>query len=405
MEGETHGDLTRSRLVLLAAACGAAAANIYYNQPMLGAIAGGLRAQRQAIGLVPTATQVGFALGLLLLLPLGDRIERRRLILAMTALLCVFLLAASLAPSLITLAVASLLVGSMASLAQQIIAFGSQLARPAEQGKAVGSLMSGLLLGVLLARTLSGFVTAYLGWRAMFLVAALIMSAMIAILARSLPARRPLSDLSYPRLLRSLLSLVRAQPVLRESSAIGAMLFGAFSAFWSTLALLLEGPPFHLHSAAAGLFGLVGAIGAMAAPVAGRLSDRGHSRRVLWVSGLAVTLAFVILGVFARSLAGLVAGVILLDLGVWAAQIANQQRIFATSPEARGRINAVYMVCYFAGGATGSALGSFAWNRGGWPRVALVGGLMASISLAVLARGEFAVRRGPATTPDLGRTP
>ena len=396
MHDEQGQTLGRGRLLILAAACGAAAANIYYNQPMLGDIARTLGARGGAIGLVPTATQIGFALGLLFLLPLGDRLQRRSLILTMSASLSVFLGLAAVAPSLAVLAVASALLGSVASMAQQIIAFGSQLAGQANRGKAVGSMMSGLLLGVLLARTLSGTVTAFWSWRSMFGVAALLMVAVTAVLSASLPKLKALTDLPYRGLLGSLWTLVRTDRVLREASLIGAMLFGAFSVFWSTLALHLEAPPLHFHSGVAGLFGLLGASGVLAAPMAGRAADRGRGHAVLWASCASVAVAFAVFAIGGMSLAGLVAGVILLDLGVWSAQIANQQRIFATRPAARGRVNAVYMVSYFAGGAGGSALGTQALSHGGWGLVSLAGGAMGCAALLALARGRLVARRaGP----------
>lgn len=387
MAGERHHELGKGTILFLASACGVVVANNYYNQAMLADIAKELDPIGNHIGLVPTLTQVGFSAGLLFLLPLGDRVERRRLIVGMAAALCIVLLGAALSPNLGILCVSSVLIGAMATIGQQIIPFGAQLAGPARAGKVVGTLMSGLLLGILLARVVGGAVSAHAGWRVMFGIAAVVVGVFVVFLRGALPLASPTTTLSYPRLLASLWSLVRTQPVLRESSAMGAMFFAAFSVFWSTMALLLEGPQFHLNGDAVGLFGVVGAAGVVASPVAGRLADNGGGRKVLWGACALAVVSYLVLGFSGKSIGGLVAGVILLDLAVWAAQTTNQQRIFAIAPEARSRLNTVYMVCYFAGGALGSAAGSVAWRYGGWIAVAWVGGLFAAVPSLFLALG------------------
>jgi predicted MFS family arabinose efflux permease len=311
----------------------------------------------------------------------------------MAMALSVFLVMAMFSPNLLVLCVSSLLIGTMSTIAQQIIPFGAQLAGPARGGKVVGTLMSGLLLGVLLARAISGTVAAHAGWRAMFGLAAVVVALFVVVLRRALPVAEPTTTLRYPQLLASLWHLVKTQPVLRESAAMGAMFFAAFSVFWSTMALLLAGPPFHLNGDVVGLFGLVGAAGVIASPVAGRMADRGGSRTVLWSACGLVLVSYVVLGLFGRSISGLVVGIVLLDLGVWAAQTTNQHRIFAIAPEARSRVNTVYIVCYFAGGAFGSAAGSAAWSFGGWHAVTWVGGLLAIVPSLLLIRGSRARAR------------
>jgi predicted MFS family arabinose efflux permease len=377
--------LTDKTVLLLAACCGVVIANIYYNQALLVDMARSIDPDAKAIGLIPTLTQVGFSLGLLFLLPLGDTVERRGLIVRKATALSAFLLMATFSPNLIMLCLSSLLIGVMATIAQQIIPFGAQLAGPGRSGKVVGRLMSGLLLGVLLARAVGGVVSAHGGWRVMLGVASVATAGAVIVLRRSLPVAAPTAAMPYPHLLRSLWQLVKTQPVLRQSSMMGAMFFAAFSVFWSTMALLLEGTPFHYSGDIVGLYGLLGAAGILASPVAGRMADHGAGRKVLWMASILAVVAYFVLGFSGHSGIGIAIGVVLLDLGVWAAQTANQHRIFAIAPEARSRLNSVYMVCYFAGGAFGSAVGSVAWRLGGWHAVTWVGGILAAVPSLVLA--------------------
>ena len=394
MNAEKGQVLTDRAVMLLAASCGVVIANIYYNQSLLVDMARSLDPSAKAIGLIPTLTQVGFSLGLLFLLPLGDTMERRSLIVRKAALLCVFLVMATFSNSLVMLCISSLLIGITATIAQQVIPFGAQLAGPGRSGKVVGTLMSGLLLGVLLARAVGGVVSAHAGWRVMLGIASVATAITVFILHRALPKAEPKANLKYHHLLQSLWHLVKTQPVLRESSLVGAMFFGAFSVFWSTMALLLEGAPFHYSGDIVGLYGFVGAAGILASPIAGRLADRGAGRKVLWGASILAVAAYIVLHFSGHSGIGIAAGVVLLDLGVWAAQTANQHRIFAIAPEARSRLNSVYMVCYFAGGAFGSAIGSLAWQLGGWHAVTWAGGLLAAIPSLVLARSARRTARG-----------
>jgi predicted MFS family arabinose efflux permease len=393
MSAEKGQVLTDRGVLLLAACCGVVIANIYYNQSLLVDMARSIDPGAAAIGLIPTLTQVGFSLGLLFLLPLGDTVERRGLIVRMASALCVFLVMATFSPNLTMLCISSLLIGVMATIAQQIIPFGAQLAGPGRSGKVVGSLMSGLLLGVLLARAVGAVVSAHAGWRVMLGAAAVATAIAVVILRRELPVAAPKANLKYGELLWSLWELIKTQPVLRQSSMMGAMFFAAFSVFWSTMALLLEGAPFHYSGDIVGLYGFVGAAGILASPIAGRMADRGAGRIVFWASCVLAVVAYLVLGASGHSGIGIAAGVVLLDLAVWAAQTANQHRIFAIAPEARSRLNAVYMVCYFAGGAFGSAVGSIAWRLGGWHAVTWVGGILAAIpSLILVMSGRTVLR-------------
>ncbi|SIT38907.1 Uncharacterized transporter YgaY [Paraburkholderia ribeironis] len=370
----------RGLLLLLATIAGVAVANIYFNQPLLANFRQSFPASASWVGAVPAVTQLGYAAGMLLLAPLGDRFDRRRLILLQIAGMCIALVVATAAPSLPVLIFASLAIGVLATIAQQAVPFAAELAPPAQRGHAVGMVMSGLLLGILLARTAAGFVAEYFGWRAVFgaSVVALLVLAVVIILR--LPKSQPTSALPYGKLLVSMWHMVVEHRALREASLTGAALFAAFSIFWSVLALLLAGAPFHLGPQAAGLFGIVGAAGALAAPLAGKFADRRGPRAIITVSIVLVAISFIVFGASAKSIAGLVLGVIILDIGVQAAQISNQSRIYALKPEARSRVNTVYMVAYFIGGALGSGVGAIVWPTFGWIGVSVAG--LAFVGLA-----------------------
>lgn len=362
------------RLVsLMAVAVGAMAANNYYNQPLLGDMARTLGVSVGAVGLVPAATQVGYTLGLLFLAPLGDRFNRKRLILLNFGGLVLALIAAALSPTLLFLVGASLGIGLMATITHQIIPFAAQLASPASRGRVVGALMTGLTIGILLSRTVSGTIGEYLGWQAVFWVAFGLAIATAALLVWCLPSSQPTTNLSYAGILSSMRTLVWSEPELREAAIVGALWFASFNVFWTTLAVHIEGPPFHYGTQIAGLFGLVGVVGATASRVSGQLTDRFGSRSVITVSLSAILIAFVLMAVKGETLWGLIASIVLLDLGVFAGQVANQTRIFALQPEARSRINSVYMVCYYTGGALGSATGTWCWATFGWQGVCLLG--------------------------------
>ncbi len=387
-----HRHYSRGLLLLLATIAGVSVANIYYNQPLLGALRLSFPDGAAWIGVVPTATQLGYAAGMLLLAPLGDRFDRRKLILLQIAGLSVALLVAAAAPALPVLAAASLAIGVLATIAQQAVPFAAEIAPPAERGAAVGTVMSGLLLGILLARTAAGFIAEYLGWRAVFCASVAALLALAVVIMLRLPRSTPTSTLRYPQLLASLWHLAVELRELRYAAATGAAMFAAFSAFWPALTLLLAGAPFHYGPQAAGLFGAVGAAGALAAPYAGKSADKRGPHAVIALGIWLVAISFAIFAVSASSLAGLVIGVIVLDVGVQAAQISNQSRIYALKPEARSRVNTVYMVCYFIGGAIGSSAGVEAWHTGGWLGVSVVGLLFACLAGAIHHVG--ARRRG-----------
>jgi predicted MFS family arabinose efflux permease len=368
-----HSHYSRATLLLLAAIAGITVANIYFNQPLLDDFRASFPQSAWLIGAVPAVTQLGYALGMLLLAPLGDRFDRRLIILLQLAALGVALVVATVAPTLIVLIAASLAIGVVSTIAQQAVPFAAELAPPAERGHAVGTVMSGLLIGILLARTVSGFVAEYFGWRAVFGASVVASIALAVVVVMRLPRSKPTSTLPYGKLLVSMWHLVFESPALREASLTGGAMFAAFSIFWSVLVLLLAGEPFHMGPQAAGLFGVVGAAGALAAPLAGKSADTRGPRAVITLSIGLVAVSFVIFALSGRSITGLVIGVIVLDIGVQAAQISNQSRIYALKPEARSRVNTVYMVVYFIGGALGSVVASLAWHAFGWVGVCLAG--------------------------------
>ncbi|WP_323122154.1 MFS transporter [Burkholderia alba] len=379
---------SRGLLLLLATIAGVSVANIYYNQPLLDSFRASFPAGASWIGAVPTATQLGYAAGMLLLAPLGDRFDRRLLILLQIAGLSIALIVAAAAPTLSVLALASLAIGILATIAQQAVPFAAEIAPPHERGQAVGTVMSGLLLGILLARTAAGFVAEYFGWRAVFGASVAALMVLAAVVVARLPRSTPTSSLPYGKLLASLWHLAVELRGLREASLTGAAIFAAFSAFWPALTLLLAGAPFHFGPQVAGLFGVVGAAGALAAPYAGRFADKRGPRAIITLAIALVGLSFVIFAFSGASIAGLVIGVIVLDVGVQAAQISNQSRIYALKPDARSRVNTVYMVCYFIGGALGSSAGVMAWRVAGWTGVCAVGVAFSLLAALCHSRGR-----------------
>ncbi len=383
--------LSNRLILMMAGATGLAVANIYYNQPMLAAMAETFGLSAGTIGLVPTVTQLGYAVGLLLIAPLGDKLERRGLISVMAVILIAALLLAALTPSFTVLLVASFMIGVFSTIAQQLVPMAAHLATPERRGAVIGTVMAGLLIGVLGARILSGLVASYAGWQAMYGLAALLMVIMAWMVRTALPVVPPASTLTYLHLMRSLVTLWRCEPVLRQASIIGSLLFGAFSAFWGNLALHLAGPAFGLGADSAGLFGVVGIAGALVAPVIGRLADQQGPDPLVRLGILLVLSGFFVFGLSTHSLVGLMIGVLLLDIGVQVAMIANQARIYALRPEARSRINTVYMVSYFVGGALGSALGAVCYGTAGWPGIAAYGITLAALALLVHSRPH---RRG-----------
>jgi predicted MFS family arabinose efflux permease len=382
----------RGLVLLMAAAAGLFVAAIYYNQPILGLLARDFGAGAGAVAQVAVATQVGYALGLLFLASLGDCLERRRLIVLTAAALALALAGAALAPSLGLLIAASLAIGALATVAQQVVPLAAHLAPDSRRGGVVGTVMAGLLTGILLARTASGLVSEWLGWREMFWLAAGATLVMGGVLAARLPRAEPRAGLSYPQLLLSMARLFRQHPRLRRAGAVQGLLFSAFVAFWSTLALYLERPPFSRGSAVAGLLGVLGAAGVLAAPLAGRLADRGAGGRGRLIAGgaAALALAYTLMGALPGSWPALLLGIVLMDIGLQAAMIANQSRVYGLDAAARSRLNTVYMTMMFASGSVGTAAGAHAFAAFGWTGVCALGGALGLAACLVELRGRRA---------------
>ena len=384
----THDRMPRGLVALLATGAALSAATLYYSQPILGLLEAELHASATAVGLVPTLTQLGYALGILLLAPLGDRYDRRSIILGKAGALGAALVLAAAAPSIHALWIASLAMGLAATMAQDIVPAAATLAPEAHRGRIVGTVMTGLLLGILMSRVISGLVAEQIGWRAVFVAGAASIAGLGVALWRRLPRFAPTTQLAYGALFGSLRALWRRHAPLRRATLAQALLAVAFSAFWSTLAVMLHGAPFHLGSSLVGMFGLAGAAGALAAPLAGGLADRHGPGRVTQLGAGLAALAFAsmaalpLLSPGARL--GLLAGsAIVFDLGIQAALIAHQTIVYGLEPAARSRLNALLVVGMFIGMASGAALGSLALARWGWLGVTALATAAATAALIV----------------------
>jgi predicted MFS family arabinose efflux permease len=380
---------------LLGLATGITVSALYFNQPLLIEMARSLHVTEAQMSHVAVAAQAGYAIGLLFFVPLGDVVERRGLILKMIAGLVLSMLITAVVPSLLPMVLITILTGTMAAVTHVLLPIAPEIATPANAGRAVGSVMTGLLLGILLSRTFSGWIAEWLNWRSVFLIASVFAVALAFLLRRALPLLPPRAPMPYGHALRSLWTLMRTQPLLVESATVGGLVFAAFSAFWTTLVFLLGSPHYHLGAGVAGSFGVLGAIGASVAPIAGRLADRHGSRWVISAGLGLVILSWGVTWIFAYHIAGLVIGVLLMDAGAQAAQVGNQTRIFSlahcpgTAYGARSRINTVYMTTYFIFGALGSWLGAHAWERWQWNGVSSLALLLLGLAAARHAYGSW----------------
>ncbi|MDP4126459.1 MAG: MFS transporter [Bacillota bacterium] len=387
-EKRQHSILSMNMLLILAISCGMSVANLYYSQPLLADMAQTFQVSARQMGTISMLTQTGYALGLFLFVPLGDIKEKKRLILYLLGAVSLSLLGVAFASNPTMLGIASFAVGTTTVVPQIIVPLAAQLADAKEQGRIVGIVMSGLFFGILLARTVSGIIGSILGWRSMYFIAACMMLGLDLILFRFLPVSKPTSQLTYRQTMCSLWGFITSQPILCEAALMGGLLFGSFSVFWTTLAFFIKQPPYHYGAEVAGLFGLIGVAGSSFAPYAGRLADKKGPRLVVGVASTTTLLAFVCLWLLGKNLWGLIIGVIFLDLGVQSAQISNQARVYSLVPEAKSRLNTIYMVTYFIGGALGSYLGMYAWSLWQWNGVCLVGSLMILFSLVIWSIGR-----------------
>ena len=393
----------RGTVFVYALACGIMVGNLYICQPLLHEIARSLIVSEPVAGLVTVAAQVGYALGILLLVPLADSADPKRLLRWLIVATTAGLVLAGAAPGITVLIAASLVFAAATVVPQILVPLATSLVPPERRGRVIASLQTGFILGILLSRTVSGAVASVSGtWRAPFFVAAVATGLLYFVLPRFLPSGARGEARSYGSLLRSLLPLLRHGP-LRTSMALGFCVFGAFSVFWSTLAFHLASPAFALGAAATGLFGLWGAPGAILAPLAGRLADRVGSGWVNVASLVCAAAAFALAGVLGiTSIPALVVAVNLLDFGLQSGQIANQTRIFTLGSAIRARVNTVYMVGVFGGGAFGSLAGTTAWHVAGWRGACalafgliLLAGVIAGRLLGTRATGPWSVTGGP----------
>ncbi|CAI1930066.1 Inner membrane transport protein ynfM [Serratia proteamaculans] len=395
-QGGAQSRLPAALVLLLAGASAFSVANVYYAQPLLDAIAQDFNISLASVGMVITVTQLGCALALLLVVPLGDRVNRHRLLAVQQLLLIAALCAVGWASSSLLLLIGMLLVGLLGTaMTQGLIAFAATLAAPHERGRVVGAAQAGVVLGLLLARTLSGALADLGGWRAVYFFSAAITLILLPVLARLLPApRTPPSSLSYPALLRSMLTLLWRDRTLQIRGMLALLMFAAFSIFWSALVLPLSQAPFNFSHSVIGAFGLVGAVGALAAVRAGHLADRGLGQMASGVCLLLLVLAWLPLGMLSNGLGWLIVGIVLLDLAGQAIHVLNQSLIFSAHPQAHSRLVGCYMLFY----AVGSGLGAFASTHvfalAGWSGVCWLG---AGVSLVALLFWGVTLRAMPAS--------
>ena len=378
--------------MLFAIACGLIVANLYYGQPLVGPIASELGLSPAAAGLLVTLTQIGYGLGLLFIVPLGDILENRKLVLTLITCCALALASAATVHKAPVFLAAAAAIGFTSVTVQILVPWSAHLASEANRGRVVGNVMSGLLMGIMLARPAASFVASLWGWHAIYLLSAVVMGTLALLLLFILPSRRPEAKLPYVKLLASLWWLARTQPVLQRRALHQACLFGAFSLFWTTVPLFLSSPAFGLSQRGIALFALAGVAGAIAAPISGRLADRGHSRAISIVAMMMVAAGFLIslrgqTGSM-LSLALLTFAAIVLDFGVTANLITGQRAIFALGADYRSRLNGLYMASFFMGGAACSALGAWAYAHGGWTLACWVG-----FVLPVVALTHFLVKR------------
>lgn len=367
--------LSNAVLYLMSVSAGLVVANLYYNQPLLNMIADTFKVTESAVSNVALTTQLGYAIGLLFIIPLGDKISNKKILQVDFLVMVIALLAAALSPSLFYLIVSSFFIGFTSAIPQLFVPMAAQLSDDKGRGRAIGIVMSGLLIGILGSRVISGLIGERFGWRIMYYAAVVLMVILFIILRLKLPKINPTYKGSYTSLMKSLWFYFKTEPSLRLATLRGALAFGGLSAFWTTLVFLME-DNFGLGSGATGLFGLFGIVGALAATVAGKLNNKIAKNKIILFSTLLLIASWGIFLISENSLVGLVIGIILVDLGLQVLHITNQNVIFSKNPEARNRTNTIYMVGFFIGGALGTSLGALAWQHYQWIGVSVLGILL-----------------------------
>ncbi|EPF15032.1 Inner membrane transport protein ynfM [Cedecea davisae] len=386
MKNTTH-TLSPTLIVLMSVATGLAVASNYYAQPLLDTIANAFSLSVNQAGFIVTTAQLGYAAGLLLLVPLGDMFERRGLIVFMTLLAAGGMLITATSQSLSMMILGTALTGLFSVVAQILVPFAATLAAPEKRGKVVGTIMSGLLLGILLARTVAGLLASLGGWRTVYWVASVLMALMAIALWRGLPQVKQESHLNYPQLLTSIFSLFIKNSLLRTRALLGCLTFANFSILWTSMAFLLASPPFNFSEGVIGLFGLAGAAGALGARPAGGLVDKGKGHHTTTIGLLLLLLSWAAIALGQFSAIALIVGILVLDLTVQGVHITNQSLIYRMMPEARNRLTAGYMTSYFIGGAAGSLISASAYQHAGWNGVCVAGAVVALLNLVVWWRG------------------
>lgn len=384
---KTTPGLSPALILLMSVATGLAVASNYYAQPLLDTIARAFNLSASSAGFIVTAAQLGYAAGLLFLVPLGDMFERRMLIVSMTLLAAGGMLITASSQSLTMMIVGTALTGLFSVVAQILVPLAATLASPDKRGKVVGTIMSGLLLGILLAPTVAGLLASLGGWRTVYWVASVLMVVMALALWRGLPKVKQENHLNYPQLLASVFSLFTQDKLLRTRALLGCLTFANFSILWTSMAFLLAAPPFNYSEGVIGLFGLAGAAGALGARPAGGLADKGKSHLTTTAGLVLLLLSWAAIWYGHVSVLALIVGILVLDLTVQGVHITNQTVIYRVKPEARNRLTAGYMTSYFIGGAAGSLISASAWQHAGWSGVCGIGAIVAALNLLVWWRG------------------
>lgn len=389
---DSKATLTPALLMLMTVATGISVASNYYAQPLLNTISHSLSLSQTVAGSIVTAAQLFYALGLMLLVPLGDIIERRKLIVVMMILATLGLVISGSANSFIQLIIGTALSGFFVVVVQVLVPFAATLSAPAYRGRAVGVVMSGLLMGILLARTFAGFISSIGGWRSVYWVAAVLMTFMTIALATRLPKYPPVVKIAYPALIKSIFVLFKDYPPLRLRAILGGLDFALFSILWTPLAFMLV-ESYHYSDMVIGLFGLAGAAGAMVAPYAGKFADQGKSG--IWTTiGLALLLfSWIPLYFGTVSIVALIIGILVLDMAVQLVHIINMNEVFKLNPEARNRLNANYMFAYFIGGTVSSLSSAYVYQHYGWTGVCVFGAVVALVSMALWFIGKKTVHQ------------
>ena len=388
---ENTNALTKFQVLLMAIAAGASVANIYYNQPILKDIASTFDVTENKAGIISMLSQIGYGLGLFFIIPLGDKINKKNLILALLSLLMVTLLLMTVVSTILEVWILSILIGIFSVSVQVILPMAASL-NPASRGKTVGTIFTGILIGILAARVFSGFVAEWLSWRYVYGFSAALIFAITLLLKTTLPAVGNEFNGHYFQLLQSVLYQIKRFPLLRDDSLIGGLLFGVFCSFWTVLTFHLSGPPFFYHSDTIGLFGLVAIAGALMAPYVGKLADKGNANRSLLFAVWMIIFSLLLMKTLPNSTVVLVIAVIILDIGIQGMQVTNVAQIYTLDQTAHSRINTIYMTSYFIGGALGTFVGLQCWKYGGWSLVVWQMLLWSFLALGIILKRGKSIR-------------